>query len=653
MGDGAAVATATGHDAASAGTDAAPSTGQPGDDLEALLAAADDAESSAEEGEGDFITEEELQGPPSEDLARRLVEQEQRELQRIQRLRRQKKRLKVALAAFKQKEKEFVAQMDAHMDEVERTEHDLSKRIDALTTENQQLRELTDRRARENSEQVEKLNETTKQCGESETRVQFLVDRIVALLSAGAADPAQTEAVMNLRQREREMLRQLEDTRQQFDEVRQQNGELTSRLTEELSLSRRLSDQLAEVEERFFHQKPEERAGRMHCDSEAPLRAAPRLGARPLGLRSDQLEAPSERPERAHPPDLPPPISEAEDECVDDNEVEGSGNAGKTRSLASEEGCEDLDEEPAAAESPGSVQQGSAWLSAGPGDAVVAVTPPSARSRAELMEAKLRDALDKAAFECAVVRIEPGLYNFGPSVEAVVELTEEEEVIASRLGGPFEPIDDFIRRVADEGRHSAGAGGQLDAGAGSPRVEEAAQAPQALQPPLQQPQLHHAPQPQPQGMPQHQAVAAAAASAPQRGEPAMSPRAVSPAPLGVAARYLAQASPRPTPWQGGPAVGAAAASSAVAAGGPQAQSPPWAVTAVRPASPVSAELRGARPQHVAAAAGPGVLPSMALPSHAGPMLLGHQPGRGLLLHLRPPVHICPGPPDAWAQPRRV
>merc|ERR1719492_267675 len=110
------------------------------------------------------------------------------------------------------------------MDEVERTEQELGQKIETLTAENQQLRSFTDKRARDNSEHVEKLSETTKQCSESETRVQFLVDRIVALLSAGSADIAQTEAVVNMRRREQEMLRQLEETRQQFNEVRQQNG---------------------------------------------------------------------------------------------------------------------------------------------------------------------------------------------------------------------------------------------------------------------------------------------------------------------------------------------------------------------------------------------------------------------------------------------
>lgn len=572
------------------------------DDLEALLAAADDAESSGEEI--DPIREEELQGPHTESLARRLAEAEARELRRIQRLRRQKKRLKVALTAFKQKEKEFVTQMDAHMDEVERTEQDLSKRIEGLTAENQQLRERTERRARENSEQVEKLNETTKQCGESETRVQFLVDRIVALLSAGAADPSQTEAVMNLRQRERDMLRMLEETRQQFDEVRQQNGELATRLTEELNLSRRLSDQLAEVEERFFHQKPEDLCiPRSPCGSEQPsLRPQPRLGARPLGLRSDPLEAPPERPERAHPPDLPPTIGEVEEETSFEESPESqvpiartSGGHAARRTLGavleaeaddeqrdSEEEMMEGEAEYAEEEWDGEEErmeeegehEGEAfggglrtpytedtWSGVPSG-----ATSPTAR--AELMEGKLRGALDKAAFECAVVRVETGVYNFGPSVQAVVELTASEEVVASRNGGPFEPIDNFIMRVAEESRRASSRQSLIDEGSPTPPQRHAS-------PP--QPAAATAPAPaapQPQAAPAAQA-APTAAPQPQAQDPAMRQPQVLPPVTIPAARACATASPRPAgagpsifACSGGSAAGASMVNVSAASGAP-------------------------------------------------------------------------------------
>jgi len=263
-------------------------------------------------------------GPATDELARKMLENETRLLQRIARMKQKKKQLKAMLGAYRQKEEEFVSRMDSHMDEVESTEHELSVKIETLTSENQQLRDFTDKRAQDNSESIEKLNETIKQCSESETRVQFLVDRIVALMSAGSADPAQTEAVVSMRRREQEMLRQLEETRQQFNEVRQQNGELTSRLNEELGLSRRLSDQLAEVEERFFRKQQTEHPAPC-TEMPLPPRAGRRLGPQPLGLRSDQTEAPGGAAER-----LPAQIGEYEDSCSSvpicdgDSQLEGS-----------------------------------------------------------------------------------------------------------------------------------------------------------------------------------------------------------------------------------------------------------------------------------------------------------------------------------------
>jgi len=65
------------------------------------------------------------------------------------------------------------------------------------------------------------------------------------------------------------------------------------------------------------------------------------------------------------------------------------------------------------------------------------------------MEQKLREALDRASFECAVVRIENGVYNFGPNVCAVVDITPENEVVACHQdNGDWAPIDEFIRSIA-------------------------------------------------------------------------------------------------------------------------------------------------------------------------------------------------------------
>lgn len=404
----------------------------------------------------------EINGTPTEETARQLLAYEDVLMKVAKRLARRKRRLKAKLVAYQRKEVEFVQQMDSHMDEVERTEQALTQRIEALTADNTQLRSFTDKRARDNGDLSDKLAESTKQCGDSETRVQFLVDRIVALLSNVASSREQTQAITNMRVRERDMLSHLEDARLQYDEVRQQNGELTSRLTEELALSRRLSDQLQEVEERLFHNRSElPLTPNGGADITASLHTrGSRLGSRlGNGLLADEVDGSPDR-ER----------SQLAEGCEAMPEALPLGK--QSRPLSSlgvvPEGLiadnMDLGDDP---DSPGNMPTGGGeeWQ---PSDAEyhedtqedfqpeqqlrsrTAATPEGLMH----MEGKLRDALDRASFECAVVRVEPGIYNFGPSVRAVVELDDDGEAIASRDGGPFHPIEEFIR---DIGRESAAA----------------------------------------------------------------------------------------------------------------------------------------------------------------------------------------------------
>jgi len=445
--------------------------------------------------------------PPSDEIARQLDENNKKYRQMQSRLEQRKRKLQNLLKVYQRKEMEFVAQMDSHMDEVEHTEHALSLKIEALTAENHQLRQFNEKRERDNAQLAEKLSETTKQCSESETRVQFLLDRIVALLSSGSADASQTDAVINMRQREREMLRQLDETRQQFDEVRQQNGELHSRLTEELGLSRRLQEQLVEVEERFslFQQPrgPENSSGLPDTPSVLgnglgssgmpsagglseglPLRAC-RLGPRPMGLRSDQTEAPPER-ERQPLPELPPPISEvgealdaacpssldgvssilgpvlevdqrAELRCLPVSALRKRAMAAGATKLEVEAAIErDMPEAlinlifSKQGEAPQPVEEESdAYRSIGQAQEKPEYSRTSSAEGVLLMEQKLRDALDRASFECAVVRVENGVYNFGPNVCAIVDLSQENEVIACLQGdADWLPIDSFIRSIA-------------------------------------------------------------------------------------------------------------------------------------------------------------------------------------------------------------
>ncbi|CAK0801371.1 unnamed protein product, partial [Prorocentrum cordatum] len=167
------------------------------------------------------------------------------QLRRVERLRQRRRQLKSRLASQKVKEREFVAQMDrgAHGRHRQDRAGELGRRVWQLSSDNVRLRAAADQQAKEGVQQAERLAQSTKQVGENEARVQFLLDRIITLLSgASGADPELTEALASARQHERAVLRQLEEARRHFDEVQRQNGELTMRLTEELGLSRRLSD---------------------------------------------------------------------------------------------------------------------------------------------------------------------------------------------------------------------------------------------------------------------------------------------------------------------------------------------------------------------------------------------------------------------------
>lgn len=452
---------------------------------------------------------------PTEESVQELAEQNKKLQMMVQRVEQRKKKYQNMLKAYQRKEMEFVGQMDAHMDEVEQNENTLTLKIEQLSAENCQLRSFNEKRERDNSQLAERLSDTTKQCSESETRVQFLVDRIVALLSNGAADQAQTDAVLNMRQRERDMLRQLEETRQQFDEVRQQNGELHSRLTEELSLSRRLQDQLVEVEERFSHfqqYRGSETSGGSGVDNalqtgvgpsssgfgdSLPMRGPGRLGPRTMGLRSDQTEAPREIVERPPLPELPPPISEIGEALVEppghtlDPLLESELPGGVDCEMGAQQGGseigepgDDMDSEAARMQS-GARPVPTVWPENSPANARTilkrmsgleksssmdrpAVASYSRTSSSEgvlLMEQRLREALDGASFECAVVRVESGIYDFGPSVRAVVKLTAEGEVVACQGEGPWVPIDDFIRDIAQSRQLQEAPAAASDAGA--------------------------------------------------------------------------------------------------------------------------------------------------------------------------------------------
>eukprot|EP00811_Abedinium_folium_P034343 NODE_7231_length_1598_cov_3.597553.p1 GENE.NODE_7231_length_1598_cov_3.597553~~NODE_7231_length_1598_cov_3.597553.p1 ORF type:complete len:506 (-),score=211.36 NODE_7231_length_1598_cov_3.597553:79-1557(-) len=453
-------------------------SGAPGEeDPSAATAAAEDAVHDESEDE-----RAELEALRAQATPEAWLKHDAKLLRKIKQLQQQKQELKFKLARYKVKEKELVVHMDSHMDEVERTEHTLNKCIETLTAENQQLRFFTERRARDNAELIEKLRDATRSCGESETRVQFLMDRIMTLLSAGAADPVRVDAVVTMREREREMLRQLEETRQQFDDVWRQNGELTSRITEELGLTRTLSDQLAEVEGRLYLQLP---AASGVADGTSALHPRPRCMPRTSPQPASEL-SPDRVPRRISPPwrvasvgsevesvrgTAPPPVDEAEHPRLGDlNAIPEADGLQNSESMFMDEQHEPMldgaeGREPSSSPPPPPPPPPAPALAAAPpwprpqeqrsggsGATTTPAKPPMSAQRVLLLEERLCQALDAANFQCEVSRVDPsgGVYSFG-SLHASVELTADNALIAAGADGRFMPINAFIRRDRERG----------------------------------------------------------------------------------------------------------------------------------------------------------------------------------------------------------
>lgn len=468
---------------------------------------AEDSERDLLDGDDDI--------PLAEEEIRRLQAREELKRATLRRLQQIEQDHLRALDEFEQGEKEYVENMDQRMEEVAHTEHVLTQRIESLELENVQLKVVAEQRVRDNQVLNDKLSETTRHCNESETRVQFLVDRIVALLSTQLPDPAQTEVVVSMRRQERELIRTLDESRQNLDEVKHQNGELTSRLDEELNLSRRLQDQLYEVKEQFYQNARPLGGGLARAGRPGPLRAGCPDAA--VAGPADELDLPEARCvdvlKRPPPPDLPQTISESE--VLPDSPLnfgseddytaaaDLSTTLGRTPSPPRADGAHALDRLEAAAQHPGAPMSHwpatgsppsppspagpvpsfpSAWTSPNGGapaasagvrspspptgealQAELLEAQPQAFSRAPsadavlLMEQRLREVLDQASFEHAVVRVEAGIYDFGENVRAQVRLTDNDEVVACSDGRPWERVEDFIQTIAREIRQSAAA----------------------------------------------------------------------------------------------------------------------------------------------------------------------------------------------------
>jgi len=422
------------------------------------------------------------------------------------RLIRKRNKLKAQLAALKTTVDDLDEKLQRDIDEVEAQEKQRMRGLEDLSARAEELKEQQKQRADTILHELDKLNAATKVCSETETRVQFLVERIVALLANSSLEPDQIEVLKQKRQEERDKYDQFQEIRMQYDEVRQQNGELTQRLVEESSLSRRLSDQLAEVEERYLRQGNglEHAPGSGSVDS--GLCATARSSAQgpsgndaetllegdeggdpsssppgpvpplPFSLRRDDLEGlplsfkgsrsegsslgavpeaeatnggSPERQRSSGSSSIEAPASEARAQQEDCAAFRGRNEAWPSQSAVAEQDATEwtrrAGSEGEEREEMDEADQGAGPRSEGPGDH-------------QLMESMLMEALDSASFGFKVVRWQPGIYGFG-GVKALLQLDRHSHLMAAsqqdaNRGLAFVPIEQFLQDVAVSAGHT-------------------------------------------------------------------------------------------------------------------------------------------------------------------------------------------------------
>eukprot|EP00930_Biecheleria_cincta_P019699 TRINITY_DN14974_c0_g1_i1.p1 TRINITY_DN14974_c0_g1~~TRINITY_DN14974_c0_g1_i1.p1 ORF type:complete len:507 (+),score=134.41 TRINITY_DN14974_c0_g1_i1:190-1521(+) len=413
------------------------------------------------------------------------------------RLLRKRHKLKAQLASIKSTADELDKKLQVSMTEMEAQEKLRMQHLEEMSARAEELKDQQKHRADNIIQELEKLNAAVKVCSETEVRVQFLVERIVALLSNSSLEPGQIELLKQKRQEERDKYEQFQEIRHQYDDVRQQNGELTQRLNEESSLSRRLSDQLAEVEERFLRlgNGIEHAPGSKTVDSGLSSTAGRSNAEGRKRNDADTLleeDEGSERPSSPPGPVPPLPFSLRRDDleglplsfkgsrsegssllAVPEAEATSGGSPERQRSSSSSEGP--ASESRAQQDDYGSFLQ--AWPSQSASAAEKDVAEWARRPGSEgeereemdeadqgacprsegpadhqLMETMLMEALDRVAFGFKVVRWQPGIYGFG-GVKALLQLDRQSNLMAAsqedaNRGLPFVPIEQFLQDVA-------------------------------------------------------------------------------------------------------------------------------------------------------------------------------------------------------------
>jgi len=393
-------------------------------------------------------------------------------------LKREKGDLKGQLCESRQKEADFVAQMDLHMKDVNRTERVLHARIEALDAENSELRSRSAQQRGEQSQLEARLEEAHSQFTETEQRIAKLMDKLVNLLSAGmSTDVVHREFVEELALSEQRLQKQFESMLDQLLNARNDNRRAALLLSDEQRRTKRLHDTLCALQGELFNRHDHhERKGIMERSQEK-MRATPfagtnlgssavSLGGSLGGSCSSNAREPRGGAVAEAGTDETEATPEQTPEQVPEVEESASSSGGASVSLETDPAKTDACTlEPAIGAQPENLQmhapetqRGLQLLTLGDpapesitGTSVhSSPTSPSSptRDRMMAMEERLRQALDAAQFDNLVARLGHGIYQFGTKLRAFVRLKSDGEVYASLNDADYEPIEAFIARIS-------------------------------------------------------------------------------------------------------------------------------------------------------------------------------------------------------------
>jgi len=164
--------------------------------------------------------------------------------------------LQEEIEAKKAKEREFVLQMDGLMQSHEGRQHELQDRIAALLEEKRQLESICELQETEHGMVQVQLEDMASHKASCESRVQFLMDLLVSLLSNGVEGAGASTLVEDVLRdgQDREYKNRLRQSRvqDQLDQVRQENRTLAQRLSHIFSSTTAVHDKLCARQNELF-----------------------------------------------------------------------------------------------------------------------------------------------------------------------------------------------------------------------------------------------------------------------------------------------------------------------------------------------------------------------------------------------------------------